>query len=104
MPVRQLSNASSAARAISIRDTTTSTVRVLVIARGFFCLFNGHPGLRSQERARDGPWPVPARVALFRDEARFVHQARIELVVLLEEFQHVLAGEKRRLERLLFEV
>jgi len=32
MPVRQLSNASSAARAISIRDTTMSTVRVLVTA------------------------------------------------------------------------
>src|SRR5438046_2065444 len=38
------------------------------------------------------------------DEARLGHQILVQRVVFLEEFQHVGAGEKNRLQRLLFHV
>src|SRR5436190_2012696 len=43
-------------------------------------------------------------IGLFRDEARFVHQLRVQLVILFEEFQHILAREEDRLQRLLLHV
>src|SRR5215467_10695424 len=42
--------------------------------------------------------------ASFRDEARLIHQLRVEGVVLLKEFYHVGPSEEDRLERLLFHV
>src|SRR6476660_7151451 len=57
-----------------------------------------HPSRRGERRKRrriDG---------LFCDEARLGHQAGVEFVVLFEELQHIRAGEKARLERLLLKI
>src|SRR4051812_47141447 len=95
MPVRQLSNASSAASASSSTETTTSTIRTLTTA---------------SETSAGGVSPAPAPPAsdwdirLVRDEAGFGHQALVELVVLFQEIQHVLARKEDRLERLLLHV
>src|SRR4029077_9697909 len=43
-------------------------------------------------------------IVLLRDEPGFFHQTCVQLVVVLEEFDHVLAGQEDRLERLLFHV
>src|SRR5712672_1127755 len=95
MPVRQLSNASSAASASSRTETTTSTTRTLTTASD-----------TSAGGVSPAPFPPASDVdiRLVRDEARFGHQPLVELVVLFQEIQHVLAGKEDGLERLLLHV
>src|SRR5258706_1041902 len=94
MPVRQLSNASSAASATSSRETTTSTVRTLTTAGDI------SPGGVSPPAPPTSDFDIRS----VRYEASFGHQALVELVVLFQEIQHLLAGKEDRLERLLLHV
>src|SRR2546423_15592136 len=95
MPVRQLSNASSAASASSSSETATSAARTLVTAG------DAPPG---------GVSPAPAGSAsgcdirLVGDETRLGHQILIERVVRFEEAHHAGAGDEDRLERPLLHV
>src|SRR4051794_19448442 len=94
MPVRQLSNASTPASTRSSSETTTSTVLTLATAGDI--------------SAGASPSPAPSTsdfdIRLVGDETRFGHQALVELVVLFQEIQHVLAGKEDGLERLLLHV
>src|SRR5690349_18623190 len=105
MPVRQLSNASSAAKASNNSETTTSTTRMVVtggespagapgssttISSSDFCIVlagRGIPGARSRATMRAGGVLFRGSPRLFRDEACFGHQVLVELVVLFQETQ-----------------
>src|SRR5262245_4727122 len=61
-------------------------------------------GQTKQRAAKAARWESPIRQNLLRDEARLLHQARVDLVVFLQEFHHIGPCEEDRLQRLLLHV
>src|SRR5581483_6550083 len=98
MPVRQLSQPSSAASASRSSETATSTERLPATGGESSAGAAGS----STTISFSGLATLPA--TLLSDEARLGHQVLIQGVVLLEELDHVLAGEEDRLQGLLLHV
>ena len=111
MPVRQLSNASSAdesqqdQRYDDVDRAGAGDRRRLIACGRFLDLFNGHPGLRSQDRARDEPWPVRhATLHYFATKPASCIRPALSLSSSSRNFTMSLPVMNVRLERLLLHV